>query len=219
MPTVRTTDDLLSRHPHPIIQTRSQGPEGLNAVQSLELQDTETRALSRVRGDDDGALLSSDGTSGSTTALYRIDYTAGDALVAGALGRFSAGTDVILIGAGEWAKSYALDGTAAVILTADGKTYDMAVVALLVDGDVELHAVFGDEADDASEVEPDAVAIAAALRLAGITDLYARAGMVVMRVKVKRVATDTITMTHTDPAADVPLAEDRSASNIFGVQS
>jgi hypothetical protein len=216
---VRNTDDLLGRHPYPELLTRQLGPEGLVSTQYNELQDTLTRSMSRVRGDDDTALVSSDGGSGSTIALYRMNLAAGALIVAGALGRFAAAVDTVLIGAGEWAKSWALDGSPAVVLTADGKTYDVAIVALLVDGDVELHAVFGDEADDASEVEPTMTTIAAALALAGITDLTERAGMIVARLKIQRVAVDTITMSHVDPATDDDLAEDRSASNIFGVQS
>ena len=188
-----------------------------------ESADLYARATSRVRADADGELASDPGTTPSTITLYSMDMSVGDALVGGILGRFAAQTDTLLIGAGEWGKSYALDGSPAVVLTADGQTYDAVIVAILVSGAVELHAVFGDEAADTAEVDPTNLQIATALRAASITGLDTSAGLVIARFKIQRVATDTITETHVDPAdtgaPGVALAQERSAGNIFGVEA
>lgn len=209
---------LTNRYPHPLIRSRSYNTnDNLTFQRNDELKDGLQRAMSRVRGDDDASLLVSDGTTGSTITIYRIDYTAGSVLVAGLPGIVAAGTDVILVGAGNWTKSYQLDGTAAVVLTADGQTYDMALVAIVVDGAVELHAVFGDEAADTAEVAPTDTEISAALILAGITNLETRAGVIIGRAKIQQAAS-AITLTGIDPAANLGQMAERSTGGLFGTE-
>jgi hypothetical protein len=218
--TVLTNNTLLGRHPHPIIQGRSYNADDkLVAAQYEELQDALTRSMTRVLTDDPADLVFVDGSTPSAIAIYRVDYTAGNVLVSGISGIIAAGTDVVLIGAGEWGKSYQLDGSDAVVLTADGKTYWCAIVAIIVSGAVELHAVFGDEADDASEVQVTTQQIKDALTAAGITGLQERGGMVVGRIKIQRVAVDTMTLTNLSPATDAGLMAERAAGNVFGAES
>lgn len=170
----------------------------------------------------DGAdLVTDDGTSGSTIALYRINIARGKSLCGNVFKEWAAQADVVLIGAGQWDKSLQLDGSAAVVLTADGKTYDVALVQVLIAGVPTLYAIFGDEADDASEVAPDTAGIKAALAAADITDHDASVGGVVARFKIQREAVDTITMTHVDPsgttAAELALAAERLQGTLHGL--
>jgi glycerate kinase len=217
---VFSNNALLGRHPNPIVSGRSfNADDKLTAVQYEELQDSLTRAESRVLTDNPAALLTTDGTSGSTIALYRIDIAAGNPLVSGVVAIMATAADTVILGAGTWDKSYTLAGGTPAALSADGKTYDIAVVAIVVSGAVQLHAVFGAEADDTSEVAPTTQQIKDALIAASITGLQQRGGLVVARVKIQRVATDTITMTHTTSASNAGLLLERSCGNIFGVES
>jgi hypothetical protein len=218
--TILTSYALAARFPNPILDNRTYDlDDDFTAQVNAELKDLHQRSMTRVRGDTDTALLTADGSTASVIDQYYMDYSAGSVLIAGLPGIIAAGTDVGLIGAVDWGKSYKLDGTAAVILTADGKTYDMAVVAIVVNGAVQLHAVFGAEAADAAEVAPTMTQISAALIAAGITNIETRAGLVVARMKFQRVAVDTITVTNIVPAANLGLMAERSSGGLFGVQA
>lgn len=175
-------------------------------------EDAFNRALSRVLGDDT-TMLAADGTSGSTTALYRMDLSAGDILVGSEYLDQAALTDTVLIGTGAWGKSFALDGSAAVVLTADGKTFIYALVVVLVAGTPTVYAVFGDEAADGSEVAPTVAGIIGALQEV-IGDSYdSKFGLITNLVKVQR-AGGVITVTATDPAADDALKNMRLAGTL-----
>lgn len=157
----------------------------------------------------DTALLPANPTTANTIALYRIDYTAGALRVGGVYKRFAAGTDQKFLDASPDIPSYNLDGTTITALTADGKTYWFALVAILVSGAVVLRGVAGAEADDASEVQLTAQQIRDALGSASISGADLGAISVLARIKVQRVATNTITLTHTNPASDDALAAER----------
>lgn len=218
MASIPSSYALSNRFPNPILDERSYNRvDDFTSQVNKELKDLFQRCLTHVRGADT-TLVAADGSTGSVIAVYRIDYTAGSVLVAGLPAVFGAGTDVILIGASEWGKSYQLDGSSAVVLTADGKTYDMVVVAIVVDGAVTLHAVFGDEATDSEEVALTMTTISAALIAADITDIEARAGVIVARMTFQRVATDTITVTNIDPATDLDLMAERDSGGLFGIE-
>jgi hypothetical protein len=182
----------------------------MNGLRSLALK--AAKGITRV----ESGLGVSDPTTANTTILYMVDIAAGDVLVDGLARNQAAAADTVLIGAAAWDKSYKIDGTAAVVLTADGKSY-IAVIVAINDGDgsATLHAVFGAEADDGSEVAPTLAQIRAALTAADV-DWDGKSGMVVARILIQRVAVDTITMTHTDPASDDDLLSERLAGTLFG---
>jgi len=151
--------------------------------------------------------------------LYDIDMTALRVMVGGVPALVAALDDAVYIGAGQSVTSYKLDGTAAAVLTADGKTFEAALVAILVDGDIELRVVCGDEANDGSEVAPTAAQIKAALVAAGITDHDTTVGVVVCRMLVKRVAVDTMTVTHRNIDTYETLAEERMIGTLYTLTS
>jgi hypothetical protein len=184
----------------------------VNATELRNALISSNRALNRVLTDD-ASLLSADGAS-QTITVYQIDVSTGEVLVDGLFGDLAALNDQDLLADID---SYQLDGTAAVALTEDGKTYWVALVAIDVDGTVEIHAVFGDEAADAAEVQLTEAQIRTALVAAGITDhTNYYAGVILSRIKIQRVAVDTMTFTHTDPASDDSLKNERLAGGLFG---
>lgn len=159
-------------------------------------------------------ITTSDGTSGSTIALYRIDVASGQALVNSIDHQQATAADEVILGAGQSIESYALDGSAAAALSADGKSYEIALCLIDVNGTPTLVCVFGDEADDGSEAAPTISEIQTALGAAGITDYAGDGGLVVGRILIQRVATDTINMTHADPSSDQDLAYERAFGSI-----
>lgn len=218
MTDIITSYVLTDRFPHPRTQQLSYNrAEDLTVQKNTDLKDLFQRCLTHVRGADT-TLVASDGSTPSEIALYAIDYTAGSILIAGLPGIFAAATTQKIIGSGAWDKSYQLDGSEAVVLTADGKTYDMVLVAIVVDGAVTLHAVFGDEAADGEEVALTMTTITAALIAADITDVETRAGVVVARMTFQRVATNAITVVNIDPAANLGLMAERSSGGVFGLE-
>lgn len=154
------------------------------------------------------SLLPSNGGT-MTTAQYQIDMTVGDVQIDGVYGRLAALNDVSILGTGQSANSYTLAGGVPVVLTADGKTRWVVVVVGLVAGVATRFYIWGAEANDGSEVAPTGAQCRAALVLAAPTDLDLTALLVVARIKVKRVATDTITYTVTDPAVTAALEAER----------
>jgi hypothetical protein len=178
----------------------------------LSALEAENRALSRVLTDDT-SILADDGSSGSTIALYRMDLSVGDALVGSKFLDQAALTDTVLVGAGEWGKSFALDGSAAVVITADGKTCYYTLVAVLINDVPTLYAIFGAEALDGNEVEPTECEIIDALIAAGIAGYEPRYGLILNEVLVQR-AGGAMTLTAKDPAAVDALKEKRLAGTL-----
>lgn len=154
----------------------------------------------------DAGLAFSDGGSGSTIALYRVNHSVADVLCMH-FKRFAATVDTVLLGAGTWGKSYNLAGSVPAALTADGQTYWVVYVVILVNNIPELHAVFGAEASDTAEVKPDESAIQTALAAANIADYDPTLGLIVGETKIQRVAVDTITMTHTAVTVEALAAQ------------
>lgn len=173
---------------------------------------------SRVERDDDTTLLIGDGAS-QTIAQYEFSLSLGVARVAGTVDRIAALVDQPVLGTDAWGKSMGLDGAAPELLTADGQTYDAALcVVLLDDGagnkSLDLAMVFGDEAADGAEVAPTGQQIRDALgatALAAFDDIDPDAFLVINRVKIQRVAVDTITTTIISPATDDALLNERSS--------
>lgn len=209
--TAVTPNTRLARHPDSVGDNRSRGRNARGLVSYDNLK-ADQRALieaeTRMAPYNHTGLLTTDG-SNLAIALYDVDIAAGSAFVGGYYKRWAAATDQVLIGAGQDIETYKLDGTAAAVLTADGKTYWCAIVAIVVNGAVELRAVVGDEADDASEEAITPAQINTALRAASITNHDPDVFLVLDRIKIQRVATDTMTLTHTDPASDDTLAGER----------
>ena len=170
-------------------RARSAGPGGhLDFAEELFLCET-------YCPDAATALLSSDGAS-QTITVYEIDVSTGVAFVGGQGELVAALNDQDLLLPAE-IKSFQLDGTQAVALTADGKTYEVALCLLIIDGSLEIVAVFGDEAADTSEVAPTAADCAAALKAATIANYDDTPGLIFCRINIARAAVDTINMTHT----------------------
>lgn len=184
--------------------TNGRGLQSYNAILALA-----TRVIT------EGGLQSSDPTTANTTILYRHDMSAGRVMVAGVAGVIAADTDVVFIGVGTTETSYDLDGDAAVVLTEDGKTYDIAIVAVDDTAGITLHAVFGAEADDGDEIEPTVAQIMTALAAAAPAGYDNKAGVVVGRIKIQREATDTITMTHVDIDGDADMVAEREVGMLF----
>jgi hypothetical protein len=149
------------------------------------------------------------GTDGAnlTIAVYEIDMTECIAAIAGTCGAIAALNDQDLLDPLE-IESYQLDGSQAVALTADGQTYRVALVAIVVAGVVELRAVFGAEAADGLEVAPTAAQIQTALITAAIVDHEDElGGVIINRLRIQRVAVDTITYTWETITDAAPLNE------------
>ena len=156
-----------------------------------------------------GGLVFVDGGT-QTIAIYELNWTSGQVLLRGAAGTFASGTNQDLLADidGAWQ----LDGTAAVAITADGLTLWVALVIIFVNGSLELHAVFGDEAADASEVQVTEAQVLAALEAATITDVDLTAILRVGRVLVQRTAVDTMVITPTAITDDDVLADRQRGS-------
>lgn len=153
-------------------------------------------------------LTFADGTTGSVIGTYNLDVASGVALLGGEALIQATAADQEL---GADIDGYALDGSAFVELSADGKTYHCVVVLVSVSGTPTIVAVFGDEEDDGNEVEPTNSDIVAALAEASITGYEPqRGGLVLSRILFQRVATNTITLTVTNAATDADHLGERS---------
>lgn len=149
-----------------------------------------------------GGAVVTDGTSGSTTALYRIDWPAVEFQIDNIHVRLGVQADHVILGAG-----LDVDGvwdTAGAAFTAID-TNDMdakfALCAVLADGSLEYHVVFGAVAGTGAAVAPTAAQIRTSLKAAGITDLEEAVAIVLARGTVAR-GTDAIVITGVDPASD-----------------
>lgn len=173
-------------------RARSFGPHGDRAISSA------LNALStRVLGDTTSGVFTAGGSASITD--YQVDLAAYEVMVGGVPAVLAARDDDDLMA--DFDGHIQLDGTAAARLTADGQTYDACLCAVLVSGAVEEHVVFGDEAADGSEVAPTEATCRAALIAADATGYDDNFGCIVTRIKVKRVATDTISYVAGDPTA------------------
>ena len=211
--TTTPTTHLITNSPGPILDARKSDANGINFIDH-DLRTTWMRdvvaAETHLIPFNDTAMLSSVPTTANTTVLYMANIAAGAMTVGGYYKRYAAQVDAVFIGAGQTIVTYDLAGAGAVVLTADGKTYWLALVAIVVSGAVELRAIVGAEAADAAEVAITSTQINAALRLAAITNHDPDIFLVLSRIKVQRVATNTIVLTHTAPSTDDPIAAERA---------
>lgn len=175
-------------------------------------QDAFNRVLSKVLSND-ASLLAADGTTPSTTALYRMDLSAGQAMLGGVYIDQAALTDTVLIGTGTWGNSYDLLGQAAVVIPTNGYTCYYALVLIPVGTSAGLYAVFGDAALDGDEEIPTDAQIVQAMKLALGENYDERYGLLLNWVKVQR-GVRTITITAVDPAADDNLKARRLAGTL-----
>lgn len=210
---IRTDTALLAALPSSKLKGRgaavsSEGPLGYQDVRDLFVKTRQENICNATRMVDAG-LVASDPTTPNTIAIYRVNLTAGTAMVSGLAAYFAAGDDQVFLGAGAVLDAYKLDGTAGAVLTADGKTYWAAFVNYSADGSLGQCVILGAEADDASEAQVTSAQILAALKAAGLTNLDSTVFNVFARIKIQRVAVDTITMTHT-AVTDGGLATERA---------
>jgi len=164
------------------------------------------RGLTRVTTAETSLLTSDGGTVDATH--YQIDLATGDVLIGGLFGVIAALNDKDLLVPAD-IESYALDGSAAVALE-DGEDGEVALVAIIVDGAIEIRAIFGAPAATGEAVAPTASECFDALRLAEIADYYSSGlGMVIARLLISY--DTTVTMTHYAAATDLTLNAERLA--------
>lgn len=211
----RTDAQLLAEFPNAFLRKRgarnangAYGPVSYRAMQDAlaTLRTQNIQARSRVM--DVGGFQPSNPSSANTIALYRIDYTAGTIRVNEAQKYFAAGTDVQFLGT-PTITSYDLDGTTMTALSEDGKTYWFTIVAIDVNGAVELRGIAGAEADDGSEAAVTDAQIKACLEAASIANIRTLTYVRVCDIKIQRVETDTITLTHKNVLTDDTLSAAR----------
>jgi hypothetical protein len=187
--------------PADLVGGNADGAHGTGPMSKQQVSDLAVSAKRWAQAADSGAsgVVVSDPSTPSDKDIYRANFSAGFIRVAGTALNFGAAADTILLGAGNWAKSFKLDGTAAAVLTADGKEYFVAFVCALLATVPTLYAVFGDEANTGAGVDLDADDIHDALD--GIATIDHTVMQVIGRAKINRNAIDTIVDVFTDPAA------------------
>lgn len=131
-------------------------------------------------------MIAAAGSTPSVIADYNLDLTAGEAFINAKHFITAALTDWDYIGNG-YDGSNSTPESAAAVLSADGKTYWGVLVLRYNGGSPELKMVLGAEADDGEEVAPTTAEITNAVDEGTWLE--------VARVKVQRVAVDTITET------------------------
>ena len=220
--TIKTAPALLDNIPDAITQARSGGGNNISRQHSPTIRDAIARSLTRVLGDSETELVTDDGSSSSTVSAYYVQYSAGAVLVGGVYKRFAAADDQDLLNDDIVGHQIAIDDDGVITVDTpaaldDGDTVWVAIVAIVVNGAVQLRAIWGEAATDSEEVAVSDAHIKGALEAASITNLETHIAAVVGRIKIARSST-TITMTHTDPASDDSLAAERAgANNPFGV--
>jgi hypothetical protein len=165
----------------------------------------------------DSGLVVGDPTTPSSITVLRVNISAGIVRAARLFAQYAAAADTVLIGAGKWAGgTYTLTGGNAVIPTLDGKTYNMALVAVRATSGVVLTAVAGLQAANGAEAAVTKAQVCAALSAAllatpggPLAGLDTSSLVVFGRVKVKRVAIDTIELVHTNTLSDSALLNER----------
>lgn len=209
-----TTRGLLNEIPGQDLLGRSRGStDGLSNIRVESYQDLARFVLCILNTTILGAIntggITTNGGTVDTTAI-QINMTTFDCKLGGFFARHAALTNQAIFGAGAWAKTIKLDGTAAVMPSAEGKTLEAALVAVrLANGNADLWLVCGAEANDASQVAPTAAQIQAALAAAAISTRDPSVGLIVTRIKVARGATTTITLTHGAPSSTATLEAER----------
>ncbi|MFA6605145.1 MAG: hypothetical protein WCS88_04065 [Patescibacteria group bacterium] len=217
-----TLDDFLEQVPGTVMENPaySKGPYGLTPISYQALRNFACTVFGGGAGGSrvEEGLVGEDGSSGSTITIYRANLSAGIVKAAGLYGQFAAQPDVVLldaVGATEWLKSYKLNGAAAVALTVDGKTYNVALIAVKATAGVVLCAVFGAEAADGAELAVTSAQIRTALDAAlvatpagPLAGLDTSSFVVINRVKIQQ-AGGVVTMTWTNPVTNSALLNER----------
>lgn len=186
---------------------------GLTPVSAEKLQDAMRFIicinLTFILGAINTGGISSDGGTVDTSAV-QINLTTFDCKLGGFFARQAALTNQAIFGTGAWSKSINLDGTAAVIPTANGKTKAAALVAVrLASGAADLWLVCGAEANNGAQVAPTAAQIQAALAAAAISTRDPSVALIVTRIVIARGASTTITLTHGAPSSTASLEAER----------
>lgn len=212
-----STEDLLAKAPSSIDVTLGlalgKTPEDVYRPEIQLIRNMILRsALSTTRVVSGHAAIA-DGTSGSTTALYRANVALGEALVDGVYDRNAALVDEVLIGAGQTITSYDTAGAAAVVISADNNDVKFALVAIEVAGAIEWRAVFGAEAATGTAVAPTEAQICAALKAAAITDHNDTVFLVLARGTYAR-GVGTVAMTGVDPSSDDGLRSEQVSGSL-----
>lgn len=212
-PTPPATRLAGARWPGDVVLSRSRGDDGLvpmrlASIQAMARDQIEMDTGLRPFGDT--ALLLAEGSSISLTA-YHFDVAAGVVSVGGVLGRIAADTDAKFVGTTPDITTYALDGSVAAVLADPDTTAWIVLVAILVNGAVELRGILGDAAADSEETEPTPQEIRDALEAANISGADLDAFGAYSRVKIQRVSgsPDTITTTVT-AGTDAALSAERA---------
>jgi len=209
-----TTRALLNEIPGQDLSGRSRGSTtGLSNIRVESYQDLARFVLCILNTTILGAIntggISSNGGTVDTTAI-QINLTTFDCKLGGFFARQAALTNQAIFGTGAWSKSINLDGTAAVIPTANGKTKAAALVAVrLASGAADLWLVCGPEANDGAQVAPTAAQIQAALAAAAISTRDPSVALIVTRIVIARGASTTITLTHGAPSSTASLEAER----------
>lgn len=208
-----TPRDLLHALPGQAMQGRSVGSDDdLGLTSRAALQDLARYLVCyrdcTILGAINTGGISSNGGTVDTTAI-QIDLTTCDILLGGRHCRIDALNDQPIFGSGAWARSLGLDGEAAVMPSANGKTMEAALVAVLVNGAAVLYLICGDEDDDGSQAAPTEAQIQAALAAAEIPDRDPTVGLIITRLKIARGASTTITLTHGAPSSTASLEAER----------
>lgn len=204
---------LLNEIPGQDLSGRSrESTTGLTPIRAASYQDLARYLICymgcRVLGALNSGGISTNGATVNTTAI-QIDLTTCDILLGGRPYRVTALNDQPIFGTSAWARTIDLLGQAETMPSAEGKTLEGALVAVLVDGAAVLYFVCGAEDDDGEQVAPTEAQIQTALDLAAIAGRDPTVGLILTRIKVARGATTTITLTHGDPAATAALALER----------
>lgn len=205
---------LLNEIPGQDLSGRSRGSTtGLSNIRVESYQDLARYLICfmgcHILGTINTGGISSNGGTVDTTAV-QINLTTFDCMLGGRHYRQAALTNQAVFGTGAWTKSIDLEGEAAVIPSANGKTFEAALVAVaLTTGSLALYLVCGDEDDDGDQVAPTAAQIQAALAAAEIEDRDPTLGLIITRIKVARGASTTITLTHGAPSSTASLEAER----------
>jgi hypothetical protein len=217
----QTISALLAQFPDAIGRERSKhnaarGNVSYQALRNLlqTLNRASTQGLSRL---ETGGAVMADGTTGATIAIYTTNLPAAEVVVCGVHLRRAASVDDVLQGAGLTITSYDLAGAVPVVIANDGDSARVAIVAIIVNGAVELRAVWGATDADAAELDPTSAQIITALAAAAIPNHEPECGgLIVWRGKYAR-AGGAITVTGTDPSTDDALRAEQIVSTLNGL--
>lgn len=212
----RTSEALLAVLPSAIAKERGQHEGGRGVIEFQTLRDMQLNTCKRATRVESGGGACDDGTGGSTTALYAIDYPATEVVIDGVFKRFAAGVDQVLIGAGQDIVSYDLAGAAAVVIPTNDNDAKFVVVAVLVSGVPTLFAIFGAVAGTGAAVAPTTAQIRTALLAAGIANADETVCLPLFRGTAAR-GTDAVAITGVDPASDDALRAEQVVGTLLGV--